>query len=433
MYNNNNFNLTCRLAQTGEGVKECELVRWFVKEGEPVEEFDKVCEVQSDKATIEITSPYKGSVQKLRHNAGDVVQVGDVLAEILAQEPDGGIGLEDIEESAYNPQGAPVQMEHREKVSKVYDRGIATSPAVRHLAKELGIDLSLIAGTGPQGRITKSDVLNFVEKKDDVGEETTPKFDSTKSGSQPLPATASTENYDIVPLRGFRKAMVRTMTAAGEVPHFYFCDEINMNFLKDIRSRLRGGSGLSPTEKLTYMPFFIKAASVALRSFPSLNSSMHPSGDAILQHKMCNIGVAIATEHGLVVPNIKDVDSHSIVTLANELLRLQKAAKANKLSPADLSGTTFTLTNIGSIGGTYALPLINPPEVAIMAFGRTTILPRYASMGEDDNYSQPMPVNVMNICLGADHRVVDGATLAGFATHWKSLIEDPARLLLYLH
>lgn len=418
------------MAQTGEGVKECELIRWFVKEGETVEEFDKVCEVQSDKATIEITSPYRGSVQKLHHRTGDVVQVGDVLADILSNEPKGTKALEGTQETGA-PEGGSGRLDDSKEVSKAPGKGVATSPAVRHLARELGIDLSLVAGTGPQGRITKADVLEFVKIKDAREGDRMHKRDAATESTESL-TRSSVEDYDIIPLRGFRKAMVRTMKAAGDIPHFYFCDEINMNSLKDMRNRLRAGSGLSPMEKLTYMPFFIKATSIALKTFPSLNSSMHPSEEAVIQHMKCNIGVAIATEHGLVVPNIKDVDHHSIVSLANELLRLQTAAKANKLSPEDLSGTTFTLTNIGAIGGTYALPLINPPEVAIMAFGRTSVLPRYVVKDEDGTNSQLLPVNVMNISLGADHRVVDGATLAGFAMHWKSLIEDPARFLLYL-
>eukprot|EP00887_Chlorella_sp_A99_P002152 scaffold21.g2152.t1 len=473
-----------RLAQTGEGIKECELVQWFVAEGEAVEEFGRICEVQSDKATIEITSPYAGIVRRLHHAAGDVVQVGEVLADIEADGdyPAGAGGAPELSlaappygtaggaaaavSDAYAPAVNGAAMAAGVAVStsgsiggdEVADR-VLTSPAVRRLAREHGLDLRAVKGTGPEGRVTKADVLAYLDSLaaaagTPVGEEVVRAIPSTEEGGvaaaaataapaphvarplappasaqppaparppAPWPAGAEEEALPqpiIVPLRGYRKAMLRSMAAAAAV-----------DALVELRDALRGDPALAGA-RLTFLPFLMKAAALAIRQVPLVNASLAEDQSAILEHSHVNLGVAMATPHGLVVPNIKH--SKSIADIAQELGRLQAAAAANQLRPADLAGGTFTLSNIGSIGGTYATPLINPPEVcrcrvAILAVGRVARVPRLTL-----DESGIAPASVLNISLGADHRVVDGATLAGFARAFRGFVESPGSLLLHL-
>lgn len=372
-----------RLAQTGEGIKECELVRWFVAVGDSVEEFGRVCEVQSDKATIEITSPFSGKVHALRHQPGDVVQVGDVLADILA----GVSEQEDLKSSAHDPRvgahEAPAPQSHRSNSSAGGEapplRQVSTvsaSPAVRAVARELNVDLNAVRGTGPGGRVTKGDVLAHCDAPSPLAhrpaEERTEKTYSKQQSPVPSDLDGTQQRQQVVvrsdqptlvPLRGYRRAMVRSMTLAATIPHFHFCDEVDVGAVTALRASVRDAPALAGA-KLTYLPFFIKAAALALAEFPMLNSSLTTEGDSLMQHSVVNMGVAVATPLGLVVPNIKDVGARSIAEIAQELVRLQAAAVVNQLRPEDLAGGTFTLSNIGTVGGTYATPLVNPPEVS---------------------------------------------------------------------
>lgn len=346
------------------------MIQWFVQEGDKVEEFQRICEVQSDKATLEITSPFAGKIKRLHYTAGNTVEVGQVLADIAVE---GGDELSSLEEPPKGDMpctpgpGAEAQ-----------NAQISTSPAVRRIARELGIDLAHVKGTGPGQRITKADLVSFHDNNRGLAitpgsiASTTKAAEVSPASAVPteakfVPATVATHSSQVdttVPLRGFRKAMVRSMTLAGEIPHFYFCEQVHMDALMEVRARVRDAAELGGA-KLTYLPFLMKSAAMALMEYPALRSSLKPEGDALLQHEIINIGVAVATHHGLVVPNVKDVGGRSIASLAKELARLQGAAMANQLRPEDLSGAVFTLSNIGSVGGMYAMPLINPPEARI--------------------------------------------------------------------
>ncbi|KAL4425054.1 hypothetical protein ABPG77_001832 [Micractinium sp. CCAP 211/92] len=456
-----------RLAQTGEGIKECELVQWFVGEGDTVEEFGRVCEVQSDKATFEITSPYAGVVRRLHHSPGHVVQVGDVLADIhLAGGQDlelhspslegSGSGAAASEQRHGQDEHAPGTARRQELhpassgsigEDEVADR-VLTSPAVRRLAKDYGISLAKVSGTGPGGRVTKGDVLAYLDSlsaagpgtiAEDVAHGVPTTEEATVAGipeQHPHVALATPQHAEptaaaaleptVVHLRGYRKAMVKSMTAAAAIPHFHFCEEVQVDQLVALRQQLRDDPALAGA-KLTFLPFFIKAAALAIREYPLVNASLGRDQATVLLHRRVNLGVAMATPHGLAVPNIKDVQDKSVLELAAELGRLQAAAAANKLTQTDTSGGTFTLSNIGTIGGTYATPLVNVPEVAIMAVGRLRLVPRFVG-----DSAAVVPASVMNISLGADHRVVDGATLAGFARSWAAYVESPGKLLLHL-
>lgn len=370
-------------------------MQWFVREGDVVEEFGRVCEVQSDKATIEITSPYAGVVKALRHAAGEVVQVGDVLADIhcSSSENDEYADATAAAVPQHGAGGPPATAAAAASAAGQADR-VLTSPAVRALSREMGIDLTTVSGTGPGGRVTKGDVLAFAgslaaaaatpaaavaaaatasSAVSKLSAALTPrtfvfptKEEASVAASVPpaaLPAAAGAPLPPLViPLRGYRRAMLRSMTAAAAVPHFHLSDDVRVDAVVALREALKGAAALRGA-KLTYLPFFVKAAAIALEEFPALNSSLAPDGASLLQHRQANIGVAVSTRLGLVVPNIKDVGARSVADVARELARLSAAAAANQLRPEDVSGGTFTLSNIGSVGGTYAAPLVNLPEV----------------------------------------------------------------------
>ncbi|KAK9827299.1 hypothetical protein WJX81_002270 [Elliptochloris bilobata] len=419
---------------TGEGIKECELIEWHIKEGDVVAEFDRICEVQSDKAAVEITSRYAGTVRRLCHEPGAMVQVGEALLEVeVADEPE---EEEDAAAaSALGPMPPVQQLAPAEQAVKREQAGLAAtlaSPAVRRVAREHGVDLASVQGTGPSGRIYKEDVLRLVEAASEEvpGPSLQHKLPEQRAEqlSRPAPSAAglpAAAEDVIIPLRGYARTMVRSMTAAGAVPHFHYCDELDAGPLLAARALLASDPALGGA-RLTFLPFVLKALTVALAEFPVLNSSLSADGKALLQHAAHNIGVAMATPTGLVVPNVKAVQGRSVAGVAAELARLQAAAAAGRLGPEDLAGGTLTVSNIGAIGGTYASPLVNPPEVAIVALGRVREVVRPAPGGGF------MTASVLAASWGADHRVVDGATLARFSNVWKALLEEPRRLLLHL-
>ncbi|GFQ03407.1 lipoamide acyltransferase component of branched-chain alpha-keto acid dehydrogenase complex mitochondrial [Phtheirospermum japonicum] len=347
------------LAQTGEGIAECELLKWFVHEGDQVEEFQPLCEVQSDKATIEITSRYKGKVLKFLHVPGNIVKVGETLLKMIVD--DNAFSNQRLE--ALEITKAPLVSNASELdvvdigLKKANIGGVASTPAVRNFAKQLGVNIEDVHGTGKDGRVLKEDVLSYSANEG-----------ITKESSGSFAASSDEREYEdrTITLRGFQRAMIKSMTLAAKIPHFHYVDEIKCNALVELKA-----------------------------SFQNENSD--PGSH--------NIGIAMATPHGLVVPNIKKVQSLSILEITKELSRLQQLALANKLSSDDISGETITVSNIGTIGGKFGSPLINVPEVSIIAIGRIQKVPQF---DDDENV---YPASIMTVNIGADHRVLDGATV----------------------
>ncbi|XP_061152440.1 lipoamide acyltransferase component of branched-chain alpha-keto acid dehydrogenase complex, mitochondrial isoform X3 [Syngnathus typhle] len=312
-------------------------------------------------------------------------------------------------------------------------KGLKTqaTPAVRRLAMENNIKLSEVVGSGKDGRILKEDILNFLAKQTGAilppspfGEIRTP-----SPAPKPPPLAASLRvlaGKDVTePLKGFQKAMVKSMMAALSIPHLGLCEQVELSRLVALRAELRTearGHGL----KLSYMPFFIKAASLCLTRFPILNASLDESCQNITYKASHNIGVAMDTSLGLLVPTVKNVQLLSILEVAQELNRLQELGAAGQLGTADLSGGTFSLSNIGSIGGTYAKPVILPPEVAIGALGKIQVLPRFDVSGHVTR------AHIMNVSWSADHRIIDGATMCRFSNMWRDFLQNPASMLLHL-
>jgi 2-oxoisovalerate dehydrogenase E2 component (dihydrolipoyl transacylase) len=390
------------LPDIGEGIVECEIVRWLVGEGDSVEEDQPVAEVSTDKALVEIPSIYAGRVTRLYYREGETARVHAPLFSIeLAGEPEqrGAPGPEPAQGAPPDSGPGPV----RDQPERAAPRGrVLATPAVRGIAREHGIDLGRVAGTGKAGRVLKEDLLAHISRH------------GTESG----PAADRVE-----PIRGVRAAMARKMVAAATtIPHFGYVDEVDVTELVALRQRLRERFAADGV-RLTLMPLFIKALSLALREFPVLNSRADDDFTALRYLSAHNIGMAVDSAAGLLVPNVKGVQALTLLEVAREVERLTGAARAGRLGPADLSDGTITLSNVGAIGGTAAMPVINRPEVAIAALGRARALPRFDRAGE------VVARQVMTVSWSGDHRIIDGATLARFCNCWKAFLEEPASML----
>ena len=312
---------------------------------------------------------------------------------------------------------------------------VLTTPAVRRIARERNIDLSTIRGSGPNGRILKGDVLHVdssisdQRQRDFRTSSTDPARNEPKTNFQPSQGKAKTE---VVPIRGIQKIMFQSMTASQEIPHLTLQDEIIVDNLVKAKSDLERWCK-EKNMKLTYLPFFIKATSLALKEYPILNASISEDKANLIYHESHNIGIAMDTPKGLIVPVIHDVQKKSIFDIVVELKSLQELAADGKLTERELGGATFSLSNIGSITGTYASPVVVPPQVAIGAVGRFQVVPRYTLNGAkissaaqaNDPLVEIKPSTIMNISWSADHRVIDGATVARFSKLWASYLENP--------
>jgi len=412
------------LSDIGEGIKEVTVKEWFVSPGDTVQQFDNICEVQSDKASVTITSKYDGVVKKLYYEVDDIAQTGDPLIDV---EIEGG------ESPASHVSSPTPPVEVVEENSRRSGSVLAT-PAVRRVAMEHGVTLSEVQGTGKGGRVLKDDIFAFLDQKKAA---TLPKPTPTKvspppTAAKPPPVIMKKEPFVPQPIGEDRtepasvmvKAMTKSMVEALKIPHFGYKDEVDMSHLVKLRRELKTQCEARGV-KLSYMPFIVKACSMALSQFPILNSSLNVDAESITFKGSHNIGVAMDTPMGLLVPNIKGVQGLSVMQIAQELNRLHETGLAGKLTQQDLTGGTFSLSNIGSIGGTYAKPVILPPEVAIGALGKIRTLPRYVG-------GQLLAAQVMNVSWSADHRCIDGATMARFSNTWKDYLENPASMVLDL-
>jgi len=369
------------LADIGEGIAEVEVLQWYVKEGDEISMFDKVCEVQSDKATVDISSKFDGVVSTLHYEVGDMAQVhGPLMTIRVAKDPD-------AEEAA--PEAAPEAAVESSPTTPSGDshgeppnvgKALAT-PAVRRVAREHNIDISTLDGTGKAGRVLKEDVLRAAGAIAPLKVEA-----PVAQPAQPAQATSEAPHTgrvlvdETVPLRGFNRIMAKTMTDALKIPHFLLCDEVQADAMIGLRQELKPLAEARGI-KFTYMPLMFKAASLAMLRYPHVNSSVADDLSSITLRAQHNIGFACATEAGLVVPVVKDCQDKSVFEIAEDINRLIELARANKLSAEDVSGGTFSLSNIGSIGGIYGGPIITPPQVAIGAVGKLRTLPRFRDDG----------------------------------------------------
>lgn len=405
------------LPDIGEGIVECEVIEWKVQEGDIIVEDQIIVDVSTDKAIIEIPSMYNGRVTKLYYAEGDIAKVHQPLfaLEVEGTESTGDektAAAETLVEVAAASE-SPEAMVASASADISFSSKVLTTPAVRKMAREHELDLSSINGSGKQGRVLKEDVLGFLSNGRGSS-------DNSPSSGQLINTTAEDR---VEPIRGVRKIMAERMSAAvSTIPHFTYVDEMDVTELMEVRQTLKD-TYATDTLKITLMPLFIKALSLAIKQFPIINS--HPNADFteltyVASH---NIGMAVDGKTGLLVPNIKNVQDLSLLDIAREVTRLTQAARSGKINPQELSGGTITISNIGAIGGTAATPIINKPEVAIVALGKIQTLPRF------DEQGNLVPRKIMTVSWSGDHRVIDGGTIARFNNVWMGYLKNPTTML----
>jgi len=392
-----------RLPDIGEGVAEGEVVRWLVKEGDELQEDQPMVEIMTDKATVEIPTPRAGRVAKLMYAEGQICPVGKVLIAIEVADAPGTAAAApeparvDVAPSASTGERAP-----RNNGVNARDAGVLATPATRKLARDTGVDIRDVTGSGPAGRVTSDDVRAHAES--------------------PAPAPTSAADGDTrIPFRGVRRKIAEHMVFSKHTAaHFTYVEEIDCTDLVALRERANAKLADQGT-KLSFLPFIVKATANALVKFPQLNATLDDAAGEIIQRGHRHIGLATATDAGLIVPVVRDADRMSITQLAGEIERLAGLTRSGKAAREDLSGSTFTITSLGALGGLLATPIINHPEIAIL--GVHKIARRPAVRGDSIVIR-----DLMNLSISVDHRVVDGYDAARFIAEIKATLESPGPL-----
>src|SRR5262249_27457371 len=399
-----------KLPDIGEGVVEGEIVKWHVKPGQKVKEDDPLVEVMTDKATVMIPSPRKGTVLETRADEGGIVKVGSVLITL-----DVGDGSAPAAAPAPAPKAAeparPAQAAPKATEPASQGRALAT-PALRKMSQDMGIDINTVTATGPGGRVTREDILAHGKSAPQKTAATVP----------PRTFTGK-EEVEEIPFRGLRKKVAEKMVQSKHTaPHYTYVDEVDVTDL----IKLREGTKASAAEqgvKMTYLPFIIKALIAGFKKYPLLNSSLDEANGKIVVKHYYNIGIGVATPDGLTVVVVKHADQKSVFEIARDIARLSEEARQNKIALEDLKGSTFTITSLGPFGGMFATPVINYPQVATLGLHKMEQRPVVRD-------GQIVLRDMMYVNLSFDHRVVDGAVGAEFCSYIKQFIENPALLFL---
>ena len=377
-----------KLADIGEGIVEGEVSKWYVKVGDVVKENQPLVEIITEKVTVELPSPADGTITKIGPDAGKIVKVGEVIVVI-----DDGKEDRDIEESSKDV----IEVEKEDIIiEKNKSKKIIATPAVKRLAREMGVDINRVAGTEKEGRITEKDVKLYSKLEVQSNEER-------------------------IAFRGTRRTIAERLSKSSDrVVQAWIMEEIDMTNVTELKNKLKETS--TEDIKLTYMPFFVKAVIRSLKSSPRINASLDEEKEDIVIKKDYNIGIATDTEQGLLVPVIKKAQDKDITTIAKEIEELSREAKTGELELADTQGGTFTITNIGAIGGISSIPIVNYPEVAILAINKImkkVVLWEGEIVARDRVY----------LSLSFDHRVLDGADVARFLNSIRKCLEEPESLM----
>ena len=437
-----------KLPDIGEGIHEGEIIKWFVKKGDFIEEEQLIAEVMTDKATVELTSPVTGKVVDVPVKEGESIKVGEVF--IVFEEMSGVLPEKEPPEPAlqqpatekedeppakkavdiFSPPedlGGMYSLKEETAINVEPDAPVRALPRTRKLARQLDVDLHKVTPTGNNGRITDEDVKNFAGG-------VKPKTSSDVSWEKHTPQTAfiSSLPFDVAPitmdgtrkpLTGLRKKIAENMEQSHHfVPRAVHFEELDLTELVKLRKKVKPRfeeKGI----KVTYLPFFIKAASVALKEFPQVNACFDEISREIVEMNSINIGFAADTDKGLMVPILKNANMKSIANIAGETAKLSDDARKGKISVDDLKGGSFTLTNIGSIGGLISVPVVYHPQAAIM--GMHSITPRPVVRNGEIVIRE-----IMYISLAFDHRIIDGAEAARFTARMKELLENPELLMM---
>jgi len=403
----------------GEGLTEGEIVRWLVKEGDEVKEGDPLVEVETDKALAEIPSPKTGVILRILAKEKEIVKVGQVIViigekgEVAEAVPPTRKSIGVVGELEEAPEEAPV-LKVEKKMAFVSEHVLAT-PAVRALAKELGVDIHQVKGTGPEGRVLEKDVRQFAEAQE--------------KPLEPERKITKVKKYDLygyverIPLRGVRRSIAKAMVKSKyTAPHVTTIDEADVTELWKIREKEKRAAEKKGVN-LTILPFIIKAVIAGLVEHPYLNATFDDETEEIILKRYYNIGFATDTSEGLMVPVVKNAKDKSILQIAQELTLLAEKARTRTIDLADLKGGTFTITNYGALGGVYGTPIINHPEVAILGIGKIRDMPVVRD-------GKIVIRKILPLALSFDHRVVDGGEAARFLNTVIARLEDPDLILL---
>ncbi len=409
------------LPDIGEGVVEAEVQQWFVKPGDLVREDQPLVEVMTDKATVTIPSPKRGRVLKLFWNVGDVAKVHAPLVELELEGEAGKAATPQPAAPAPAPAPGPSpRAAGGERRAEGGAKALAT-PAVRAMARELGIDVNAVQGTGPGGRVTKDDLSAFRTRRNGHAPTATPSPTPTAPPTSTSPAAAD----ERIPLRGVRKRIAEHMALAKRTAaHFTFVEQADVSELVRVRDRMAEAAQAEGV-KLTFLPFVVKAVVAALRKHPKLNATMDEGAGELVLHHRYDLGIASATDAGLVVPVLRGADRRSLLDVAREIERLSADTKAGRIRPEDLGRSTFTITSLGALGGLFATPVLNVPEVGILGLHRIRPTPVVRD-------GQIVVRDVMHVSVTCDHRVVDGHEAAAFAYEVIRHLEDPNLVFMHL-
>jgi 2-oxoisovalerate dehydrogenase E2 component (dihydrolipoyl transacylase) len=420
-----------KLHDIGEGMHEGEVIHFFVKAGDTVKIDQPLVEVQTDKVTAELPSPAAGTIKDIKVKEGDVVTVGSV---ILTIEASSSAPSEKRAEEPANVQVQPVV----DKIvaapkNTVFAGGIATlnkrvlaAPFTRKIARENGVDIEQILGTGPGGRVTDQDVYNFIENDSasPVKEEAADQTADIRNTEAP---SYTSKDAEEIPFKGRRKQIAKKMVQSlATIPHVTHFEEIDVTAVMDLKKQLKT---MDPENKrgmnVSVAAFFVKAIQIALKDFPIFNAKLDEEKEVIRLEKNVNIGIATDSDEGLIVPVISHVEQRNVRDIAVDMKDKITRAKTNKLKGSDMTGGTFTISNVGPLGSIAATPIINHPEVALMAFHKTKKTP--VVLG-----NEIVIRSMMNVSMSFDHRVADGATAVMFTNRVKELIENPYLMTLEL-
>jgi 2-oxoisovalerate dehydrogenase E2 component (dihydrolipoyl transacylase) len=410
-----------RIPELGEGVYEAEFVSWLVKPGQTIKRGQPLMEVLTDKATMEVPSPFAGTIAKLNADPGQKVKVGQVILEYTAAGKADSKVAEEVGNSQVQPASVKegrvtVNRANGNKVSRQTASSaisVRAAPSVRIMARKMGIDLTRVGGSGPQGRILIEDLSSLISAREHAGAkrqaEGPPDFG--KPGTR-------------IKLLGLRRKIAEHMVEAKRaIPHYTYVDECDVTDLVKLREQLKENFTEAGV-RLTYLAFFVKAVVAALKEVSIVNASLDAKGEEIVLHDRYHIGIATATPGGLIVPVIHDADKKDLAQVARDIERLSSEARAGKVKLEDLRGGTFTVTSIGNIGGLFSTPIINTPEVGILGVGKIVKRPIFDAAGN------VKPADMVYLSFSFDHRVLDGAVGAAFGNAVAKRLKNPATLLI---
>lgn len=419
-----------KLPDVGEGMHEGEIIQWLIKEGDAVTQDQPIVEVQTDKVNAELTAPATGVVKKIFFSEGDIVEVGTTIFTIQEGNdmpaPETGISEGDIQ--VIQSDDVKVNGEHVTGKPHLDAVRVLATPFVRQMAREMKVDIEQVKGSGPAGRIIESDLKQFKENNSIIGENANNNDDKILQVMSPMKYAVKAKGLEKeweerILLKGIRKKIAEHMVkSVSTIPHVTHVDELEMDRLKELKDQLKAYSD-DKDIKLTFLPFFVKAIVIALKEFKTLNASIDEKTNEIILKNYYHIGIATNTKEGLIVPVIKHADQKTIFQLADEIRQLANQAREGKLGIDQITGSTFTISNVGPIGGMHATPIINYPEAAILALHK---MEQRMVVRDLEGVIRLM----MNMSLSFDHRLIDGVTAVHFTNRIKELLENPIRLVV---